>query len=368
MTTVRDIMTDFAVTVTEDRTVADAARLLADLDVGSLPVLGSDERVLGVVTDRDIVVKVLARDQDAATTTVGTIVGGEPAVARVGDDVEDVLAVMAQRRVRRLPVLEGDQVVGLVALADVARALPDRLVGEVLGAISEPGGQPQPGPGAEQAQPGHPQPEREHPEPEPEQRDDPAAPMDELMGQDQPEGRDVVDVILERHAAIREQVDAVMGTTGDERQARFDDLVRMLAVHEAVEEELIHPLAQERLTDADAMVRERLAEEGEAKRALASLHDLGVGHPEFEDRFADLAVDVLAHAEAEEREELPALRAALTTEHLEALARLWTAAEALAPTRPHPAVGETGLANMVAGPPLMVFDRVRDVIRRANRP
>lgn len=361
MTTVRDIMTDFAVTVTEDRTVAEAARLLADLDIGSLPVLGSDERVVGVVTDRDIVVKVLARDQDAATTTVGTIVGGEPAVAQAGDDVEDVLAIMAQRRVRRLPVLEGDQVVGLVALADVARALPERLVGELLGAISEPGGQQQPGAGGERAQ-------AHHPQPEPARGDEPEASTFEAEDQDQPEGRDVVDVILERHAAIREQFDAVMGTTGDERQANFDELVRMLAVHEAVEEELIHPLAQERLTDADAMVQERLVEEGEAKRTLASLHDLGVAHPDFEDRFADLAVDVLAHAEAEEGEELPALREALTTEHLEALARLWTAAEALAPTRPHPKVGETGLANMVAGPPLMVFDRVRDVIRKANRP
>jgi hemerythrin superfamily protein len=207
----------------------------------------------------------------------------------------------------------------------------------------------------------------------PDQQQPPAAEQPEPVitsdvAEQEPSGRDVVDIILERHAAIREQVDAVMAATGAARQEQFDELVRMLAVHEAVEEELIHPLAQEHLEDAASMVDERLAEEGQAKRALSSLHDLGVEHADFEDRFAELAVDVLAHAEAEEQEELPALRAALSTEHLEALGRLWSAAEALAPTRPHPSVGETGLANMLAGPPLMVFDRVRDAIRRANRP
>jgi hemerythrin superfamily protein len=203
-------------------------------------------------------------------------------------------------------------------------------------------------------------------QPQTAEQPEPAVPS--AAAEQEANGRDVVDIIIERHAAIREQVDAVMAATGPARQEQFDELVRMLAVHEAVEEELIHPLAQERLPEAAGMVDERLAEEGQAKRALSTLHDLGVDHPDFEDRFAELAVDVLAHAEAEEREELPALRAALTTEHRESLGRLWSAAEALAPTRPHPSVGETGLANMLAGPPLMVFDRVRDAIRRANRP
>jgi CBS domain-containing protein/hemerythrin superfamily protein len=355
VTTVREIMTDFAVTLTEDRTVADAARLLADLDIGSVPVVGPDDRVRGVVTDRDIVIKVLAADQDPTTTTVGAILGGAPIVAQAQDDVESALQAMGEHRVRRLPVLQDEHVVGVVALADVARALPERLVGEVLGAISEPDGGHAAPEGAEGWEGGI----------------DLRGRAEDVAGELAEEasaGRDVIDVIQERHAQIRAQFEAVAAAADGQVQERFDELVRMLAVHEAVEEELIHPLAQDRLPDSDVMVGERLAEEGEAKRTLAMLHDLGVAHPEFDVRFAAFTEDVLAHAEAEEREELPALRAALSAEHRQALARLWVAAEAIAPTRPHPAVGETGLANMLAGPPLAVFDRVRDAIRQANRP
>ncbi|MCU0300937.1 MAG: CBS domain-containing protein [Candidatus Nanopelagicales bacterium] len=394
MTIVREIMTDFAVTLNEDRTVADAARLLADLDIGSVPVVGPDDRLRGVVTDRDIVIRVLAEDQDPATTTVGAIVGGEPVVAHAQDDVEHVLQTMGEHRVRRLPVLDDDVVIGVVALADVARAMPERRVGEVLGAISEPngGGAASPGdaPTGDDAAGAAPVPSTE-PAPASAVGDvDPAAldvvpdapataegwegrtedrAADEAGVHDDDE-RDVVDLILARHADIRAQFEAVASADREdgELQVRFDELVRMLAVHEAVEEELIHPLAQDRLSEGESIVGERLAEEGEAKRTLAMLHELGVAHPEFDARFATFAQDVLAHAEAEEREELPALREALTQEHLRALARLWLAAEAIAPTRPHPVVGETGLANMLAGPPLAVFDRVRDAVRRVQRP
>ncbi|HEX6886460.1 MAG TPA: CBS domain-containing protein [Candidatus Nanopelagicales bacterium] len=373
MTTAREIMTDFAVTLTEEQTIVEAARLLADLDIGSVPVVGADDLLVGVLTDRDIVLRVLARGDDAGTTRVGDALSGRPVVVQPDDDVEDVLRMMGEHRVRRVPVAESGRVIGMIALADVARTLPTRRVGDLLGIISEPEAEAEP-PQEPEAQRGSEGANDEAASPMPalQAAADSAIlePVSEVIDlrDEAAESRDVVDVILERHAQIKQAFTDVMDVVGDERQRRFDELVRLLAVHEAVEEELIHPLAQDRIQDGDETVGARLAEEAQAKRALARLHDLGVEHPDFEDGLMNLAVDVLAHAEAEERDELPALREAVPAAQLQALSRLWTAAEALAPTRPHPRVGEIGLANLVAGPPLMVFDRIRDAIRAANRP
>ena len=136
MTTARDIMTSGVECVGAEETVVDAARKMANLNVGALPICGTDDRLKGMLTDRDIVVKLLAAGKDPNTTKAGALSQGEAVTIGADDDVSDILATMAKYQVRRLPVIDGHTLVGIVALADVARALPDTKVGDVLQAIS----------------------------------------------------------------------------------------------------------------------------------------------------------------------------------------------------------------------------------------
>jgi CBS domain-containing protein len=136
MTTAREIMSPDATCVGEKETLADAARKMADLNVGSLPICGEDNRLKGMLTDRDIVVKAIAQGRDPASVTAGELAEGKPVTIGADDDTVEILRTLAQYKVRRLPVIDGHQLVGIVALADVARALPDRPVGDVLDAIS----------------------------------------------------------------------------------------------------------------------------------------------------------------------------------------------------------------------------------------
>ncbi|UQU67275.1 CBS domain-containing protein [Couchioplanes caeruleus] len=137
MPTAREIMTPDVTCVGEKETVAQAAHKMAELGVGSLPICGEDNRLKGMVTDRDIVVKVLARDRNPADCTAGELGEGKPVTVGADDDAQEILRTMSQHKVRRVPVIDGHQLVGIVAVADVARALPDRPVGELLDAISE---------------------------------------------------------------------------------------------------------------------------------------------------------------------------------------------------------------------------------------
>ena len=120
----------------ESENVVRAAQKMAELNVGSLPICGDDNRLKGMLTDRDIVVKVLATGKDPDATTSGELAGGEVVTIGADDPAEEILRTMASRRVRRLPVIDGHDLIGIVALADVARALPDRPVGELLDAVS----------------------------------------------------------------------------------------------------------------------------------------------------------------------------------------------------------------------------------------
>ena len=137
MTTAREIMTPDATCVGEKETLADAARTMASLNVGSLPICGDDNRLKGMLTDRDIVVKAIAQDRDPRQVTAGELGQGKPVTIGADDDVTEVLRTMASHKVRRLPVIDGHSLVGIVAVADVARALPERPVGDLIEAISE---------------------------------------------------------------------------------------------------------------------------------------------------------------------------------------------------------------------------------------
>jgi CBS domain-containing protein len=136
MTTARDIMTPGVECVQENETLADAAQMMRDLDVGALPICGEDNRLKGMLTDRDIVVKGIAEGRDPSTTTAGSLAGGEVVTIGADDSVEDALQVMKQHEVRRLPVIDGHDLVGMISLQDIARNVSDDRVGDVVDAIT----------------------------------------------------------------------------------------------------------------------------------------------------------------------------------------------------------------------------------------
>src|SRR3954468_504609 len=136
MPTAREIMTADATCVGEQENVMAAARKMSDLGVGSLPICGQDNRLKGMLTDRDIVVKVLAEGRDPNNVTAGELAEGKPVTIGADDDANEILRTMSSHQVRRLPVIDGHDLVGIVAIADVARALPDSPVGDLIDAIS----------------------------------------------------------------------------------------------------------------------------------------------------------------------------------------------------------------------------------------
>ncbi|MEW2087297.1 CBS domain-containing protein [Streptomyces sp. NPDC005283] len=136
MTTAREIMTSGTECIGADESVLDAAKKMKDLGVGALPICGADNKLKGMLTDRDIVVKVLGAGKDPASVKARELAQGEAVTIGADDDAEEILHTMAQHKVRRLPVIDGHDMVGMVAQADVARALPYAKVGDLLEALS----------------------------------------------------------------------------------------------------------------------------------------------------------------------------------------------------------------------------------------
>ncbi|WP_116050428.1 CBS domain-containing protein [Amycolatopsis palatopharyngis] len=138
MTKARDIMTPDAACVSASDTVLDAAKRMSDLSVGALPICGEDNKLKGMLTDRDIVVKVLAQGKDPRAVHAGELAQGEAVTIGADDDVEELLNTMSRHKVRRLPVIDGHTLVGIVAQADAARALKEPKVGDLVEALSVP--------------------------------------------------------------------------------------------------------------------------------------------------------------------------------------------------------------------------------------
>jgi CBS domain-containing protein len=133
--TVRDTMSTQPKSIDASEAIVDAARAMRDEDVGSLPVT-EQGRLIGVITDRDIVVRVAAEGRiDSAT--VADALSRNPITVEPDEDLDEALRLMARHQVRRLPVVEGDRLVGIVAQADVALAEKEKKTGEVVQAISE---------------------------------------------------------------------------------------------------------------------------------------------------------------------------------------------------------------------------------------
>jgi CBS domain-containing protein len=137
MTQVREIMTPNPEHLSADETLITAARQMRDLDVGSLPICDDDGQVTGIVTDRDIVVKCIADGGDPTSATAGSIASTMVYTVGPDDSVENALTVMEDHQVRRLPIVENGRLVGMLAQADVARAMSEPRVGEVVEEISK---------------------------------------------------------------------------------------------------------------------------------------------------------------------------------------------------------------------------------------
>ncbi|MEW2359584.1 hemerythrin domain-containing protein [Spirillospora sp. NPDC029432] len=180
-----------------------------------------------------------------------------------------------------------------------------------------------------------------------------------------PDTGDVIGLLREQHSRIRDLFDLVLSSSGRAREEAFRDLVRLLAVHETAEEEIVHPVARRRLPGGEGIVADRLAEEREAKELLAELDGMDTADPAFTEKLDRLRVDVLTHARAEERYEFERLGDEFDESQRRAMATAVKAAEATAPTRPHPGT-ESAAKNMLAGPAVAIADRVRDMIRDAR--
>ncbi|MFJ1569314.1 CBS domain-containing protein [Streptomyces erythrochromogenes] len=135
MTTAREIMHEGASCVREEETLMDAARRMSELGVGALPICGPDDRLHGIITDRDIVIKCLAKGKDPHHMTAGMLAEGKPFTVAADADSGQVLQIMQERRVRRLPVIEDHRLVGMIGEADLARHLPEDQVGHFVEAV-----------------------------------------------------------------------------------------------------------------------------------------------------------------------------------------------------------------------------------------
>ena len=173
---------------------------------------------------------------------------------------------------------------------------------------------------------------------------------------------DAVGLLVRQHEEIRRLCRKVETSAGARQAETFERLRRLLAVHETAEEEIVHPLIRRSLPLGDQIIDARLAEEKRGKRMLRDLERMGTADPSFPPMFARFRAAVLSHAEREEREEFSALRGRGPAE-LRGLAAAIKAAEAMAPTHPHPGV-ESATKHLLFGASASIVDRARDLLRK----
>jgi CBS domain-containing protein len=137
MPTAREIMTADATHCREDTTAAAAAQKMASEGIGALPVCNADGRLSGVVTDRDLALRIVAEGRDPSSVQLRELIDASEVVTIGADDsAEEAIRTMKEHAVRRLPVIDGESLVGMVSQADIARAMPDAKIGDLVDAIS----------------------------------------------------------------------------------------------------------------------------------------------------------------------------------------------------------------------------------------
>jgi CBS domain-containing protein len=134
---VREAMHQGCECVGENQSVLDAAKRMEQLDIGAMPICGEDDRLKGMITDRDIVVKVLAHDKDPASTRAGELAQARIVAVGADDPMDRALMLMQEHKVKRLPVLDDSKrLCGMISEADIATHMPREKTGELVGAIA----------------------------------------------------------------------------------------------------------------------------------------------------------------------------------------------------------------------------------------
>jgi hemerythrin superfamily protein len=176
---------------------------------------------------------------------------------------------------------------------------------------------------------------------------------------------DVVDLLVAQHEQIRSLLTRVAAAEGERKRDAFDNLVRLMVTHENAEEQVVHPAA--RAGAGDAAVDARLLEENDVKVLLADLYKMGTGDRLFDVQFRALERAFVSHAAEEERTEFPALRRTTDPQRLRRMGRVVRAAEAITPKRPHSLAGTHPWVNLLAGPPIALFERLRATLVQWRR-
>ncbi|MFF5403039.1 hemerythrin domain-containing protein [Streptomyces misionensis] len=176
-----------------------------------------------------------------------------------------------------------------------------------------------------------------------------------------PEG-DVVAILLEQHARIRELFGQVKRSSGEQKQKTFDELRALLAVHETAEQMILRPVSADKAGKAEADARN--AEEAEANKVLSELEKMDVDSAEFITRLAEFERSVLEHAENEEQQEFPAVRAGCPEDQLRKMGSRLQSVERMAPTHPHPKVAGSTAAQWLTGPFAAMVDRTKDALSK----
>lgn len=137
MSVVREFMTTDAQCIRETQSLADAARMMMDLDCGSLPICGDDGKLKGMITDRDIVLKCVAADRDPREMMARELAAGRPHWIEADANVDAAIELMEREQIRRLPVIADHKLVGIISQGDIARNYSEQRVGELVEHISE---------------------------------------------------------------------------------------------------------------------------------------------------------------------------------------------------------------------------------------
>jgi hemerythrin superfamily protein len=186
------------------------------------------------------------------------------------------------------------------------------------------------------------------------------AAQDRAKAAELPDG-DVIGILLQQHAQIRDMFDGVMSADGKQKQQRFDELRGLLAVHETAEEMVLRPVSEG--AAGKDVAKARNDEEAQANVVLKELEKLDVTSTEFDTKLAGFRKSVEDHAEAEETQEFPQVLSSCDESRREAMGRMVKAAEAVGPTHPHPSAAGSPTAQWMTGPFASLVDRTRDAIK-----
>ena len=132
MTTARDIMHTGAQCIGEDQTLMEAAQMMRDMGVGSLPICGNDRKLHGIITDRAIVIKAVAEGKDLSACTAGELAQGHVSYVDADTDMDTIVEKMGREQVKRMPVIHDHKLVGMISESDLAQHLDDKHLGKFV--------------------------------------------------------------------------------------------------------------------------------------------------------------------------------------------------------------------------------------------